>query len=172
MLFCMFIHMNIQKHIVQIYHSSWQHRTSLYGYTNLHLAIIVFIGIWFISYPCTYVMFAYVYIQARVKLLDVNLLGQSVEKSIFFFFFCGHTCSTRKFPGQGLNLSHSYDRAPAVGIPFFFFFLFGATCAAHESFQSRGWIRATATSLHHSYSNVGSKPRLWPTPQLRATPGP
>ena len=59
----------------------------MYGYTNLHLAIIVFIGIWFISYPYTYVMFAYVYIQARVKLLDVNLLGQSVEKSIFFFFF-------------------------------------------------------------------------------------
>ena len=26
---------------------------------------------------------------------------------LFFFFFYGHTCSTWKFPGQGLNLSHS-----------------------------------------------------------------
>ena len=27
----------------------------------------------------------------------------------FFFFSCGHICGIWKFPGQGLNLSHSFD---------------------------------------------------------------
>ena len=35
--------------------------------------------------------------------------------------------------------------------------------------QARGRIGAVAAGLHHSHSNVGSKPRLKPTPQLRAT---
>jgi len=34
--------------------------------------------------------------------------------------------------------------------------------------QAGGPIRATAASLHHSHSNVGSKPHLRPTPQLTA----
>ena len=34
--------------------------------------------------------------------------------------------------------------------------------------RARGLIRAVATSLHQSQSNVGSKPRLQPTPQLTA----
>ena len=39
---------------------------------------------------------------------------------------------------------------------------------ACRSFLARGWIRATASSLHHGHSNVGFKPHLWPTPQLTA----
>ena len=39
---------------------------------------------------------------------------------------------------------------------------------AYESSKTRVWIRATATSLHLSHSNVRSKPRLWPTPQFMA----
>ena len=46
------------------------------------------------------------------------------------------------------------------------FFLFMATTVAHGSSQASGWIRAAASSLHHSHSNAGSKPHLWPTPQL------
>ena len=38
--------------------------------------------------------------------------------------------------------------------------------------QARGRIGSIATSLHQSHSNVGSKPRLWPTPQLTAMPDP
>ena len=34
--------------------------------------------------------------------------------------------------------------------------------------QARGLIGARAAGLHHSHSNVGSKPRLQPTPQLMA----
>ena len=47
---------------------------------------------------------------------------------------------------------------------------FRATPAPYGSSQTRGWIGATAASLHHSYSNAGSKLGLWPTPQLMATP--
>jgi len=49
---------------------------------------------------------------------------------------------------------------------FFFFFLRRAAPVAYGSSQARGWIGATG--LHHSHSNVGSKPHLWPTPQPRA----
>jgi len=55
---------------------------------------------------------------------------------------------------------------------FFFFFLFvffRAAPAAYGGSQAMGWIRATAADLHHSHNNAGSKPCLWPTPQLTAT---
>uniref|UniRef100_A0A8D1D0V8 Androgen dependent TFPI regulating protein n=1 Tax=Sus scrofa TaxID=9823 RepID=A0A8D1D0V8_PIG len=44
--------------------------------------------------------------------------------------------------------------------------------AAYGSSQATGGIRATAAGLPHSQSNVGSEPRLRPTPQLTATPDP
>ena len=47
-----------------------------------------------------------------------------------------------------------------------------ATPMAYEGSQARGPVGATAGSLHHSYSNAGSEPRLQPTPQLTATPDP
>ena len=54
---------------------------------------------------------------------------------------------------------------------FFVFLLFlWAAPAAHGGSQARGQIGAVATSLHQSHSNVGSEPRLQPTPQLTATP--
>ena len=39
---------------------------------------------------------------------------------------------------------------------------------AYRSSQARGRIRATATSLHHSNSNAGSKLHLRPISQLMA----
>ena len=54
----------------------------------------------------------------------------------------------------------------------FFFSLFRAAPAAYGGSKVRGPIGATATGLRHSHSNVGSKPRLQPTPQLMATPDP
>ena len=38
----------------------------------------------------------------------------------------------------------------------------------YESSQARGRIGAVATGLRQSHNNVGSKPRLQPTPQLMA----
>ena len=57
----------------------------------------------------------------------------------------------------------------------FFFFLFCLSRAAPVAYggsQARGRIGAVAASLHQSHSNVGSEPRLQPTPQLIATPDP
>ena len=41
---------------------------------------------------------------------------------------------------------------------------------AYGSAQAMGQIRAAAASLHHSYSNVGSKPHLQSTPEPTAMP--
>ena len=54
----------------------------------------------------------------------------------------------------------------------FFFWHFRATCVAYGSSQARGRIGAAAAGLHHSHSNMGSQPHLWPTPKLTATPDP
>ena len=55
---------------------------------------------------------------------------------------------------------------------FFCFCFFRAAPVAHGGFQARGLIEASADSLHHSHSSAGSKLRLGPTPQLKATPDP
>ena len=58
---------------------------------------------------------------------------------------------------------------------FIYFFIvlpFRATPAAHGGSQTRGQIGASAASLVHSHSNVGSEPHLQPTPQLMTTPDP
>ena len=44
-----------------------------------------------------------------------------------------------------------------------------AAPAAHGGSQARGQIKALATGLRQSHSNLGSEPRLQPTPQLTAT---
>ena len=54
---------------------------------------------------------------------------------------------------------------------FFFFLVFSkAMPVAYGGSQARGLVGAIAASLHHSHSNAGSEPHLWPTPQLTATP--
>ena len=55
---------------------------------------------------------------------------------------------------------------------FFFFFFFRAAPEAYGGSQTRGPIGAVATGLRQSHSNARSKPRLRPTPQLRAMPDP
>ena len=53
------------------------------------------------------------------------------------------------------------------------FFVFSrATPKTYGGSQARDLIGATAASLRHSHSNVGSKPHLQPTPQLKAKPDP
>ena len=54
----------------------------------------------------------------------------------------------------------------------FSFLLVRAVFVAYGGSQDRGQIGAVATSLHHSHSHAGSKPRLRPTPQLTPTPDP
>ena len=54
----------------------------------------------------------------------------------------------------------------------FVFCLFRATPEAYGGSQARGQIGGVAACLCHIHSNVGSKPSLWSTPQLMATPDP
>ena len=49
---------------------------------------------------------------------------------------------------------------------------FGGCGMAHEGSQARGHIGATAASLCHSHSNMGSEPHLRTTPQFMAMPDP
>ena len=51
----------------------------------------------------------------------------------------------------------------------YLFSLFRAIPATYGSSWARGQIRATAASLHHSHSNMGSVPCLQPIQQLMAT---
>ena len=53
---------------------------------------------------------------------------------------------------------------------FYFICLFRVTLMAYGGSQARGWIRATASGLHHSHSNMGSKSHLWLTAQPMAMP--
>ena len=53
---------------------------------------------------------------------------------------------------------------------FYLYLLFRATTVAYGSLQAKGRMGATATGLHHSHSNMGSKPHLQPTPQLTTMP--
>ena len=52
---------------------------------------------------------------------------------------------------------------------FFFFVFFAISPAAHGGFWVRGRIGAVATGLRQNHSNMGSKLRLQPIPQLTAT---
>ena len=60
----------------------------------------------------------------------------------------------------------------AFFLSLFVFCLFRAMLMAYGGSQARGQIRAEASGLHHSHSNVGSGLWLWPTPQLMLSPDP
>ena len=53
---------------------------------------------------------------------------------------------------------------------FFVFCHFRAAPTAHGGSQAKSQMGAVAADLHHSHSNEGSKPNLWPKPQLAVTP--
>ena len=70
---------------------------------------------------------------------------------------------------------HSVSVSFCGSLSLFFFCLFAFSRAALVAFggsQARGLIGAVAAGLCQSHSNVGSKPRLRPTPQLTAMPDP
>ena len=48
----------------------------------------------------------------------------------------------------------------------FFLWLFRAALVAYGGSQARGGIGAVAAGLQHNHGNLGSEPRLRPTPQL------
>ena len=70
-----------------------------------------------------------------------------------------------------LNLPQKTLRSINSKINNFFFVFSRATPEAYGDSQARGLIGVVATGLRQSHSNVGSEPRLQPTPQLK-TPDP
>ena len=75
--------------------------------------------------------------------------------------------------------THSRDWGPAGSGPdftdlvlSFFLFLLRDTPRAHGSSWARGLIGATAASLYHGHSNLGSELHLRPTLQLVAMQAP
>ena len=51
---------------------------------------------------------------------------------------------------------------------FFFFLLFRVIAVVYWISQAKGWIWAADPGLYHNHSNSGSKPCLWPTPEVMA----
>ena len=70
--------------------------------------------------------------------------------------------------GWKLGLLHQTQVGKAMENMFVCLLLFRAIPKAYGSSQARGPIGATTAGLHHSHSNMGSKPHLQPTPQLTA----
>ena len=74
-------------------------------------------------------------------------------------------------PGPGTSTCWKKKKKKKISFNSVFFFAFfsRATPAVHGGSQDRGPIGATAAGLHHSHSNIRSKPWLRPTPQPIAT---
>ena len=81
------------------------------------------------------------------------------------------TLSTRLSSG-GVSVNWDLKDGKDFIFYFFIFLLFRAEPAAYGGSQTRGPIGTVAAGLHHSHSNMGSKPPLRPTPQLTATVDP
>ena len=101
---------------------------------------------------------------------------------LFYGFFFAHAWGMWKFPGQGSNSCHrsngshnsdntgSLTHCATTELPSIYFNYINLFCFVFVSFragfmayggsQVRGPIRAVAAGLHHSHSNVGSKPCL------------
>ena len=54
----------------------------------------------------------------------------------------------------------------------YFFYFSRATPVAYESFQTRGWIGASAAGLYTTATAMPDRACLWPNPQLMVTPDP
>ena len=83
--------------------------------------------------------------------LQCESISHTIVYILFFFFFLRNKVAFIHYP---------------------FFFSPRATPAACGGSQARGLNGAVAIGLGQSHSNAGSKPCLWPTPQLMAMPDP
>ena len=101
-------------------------------------------------------------------------LGVSLEPSLSVWETSKRLCRSFSFlarvAAENERVCRGYFRlffSQHSFIYLFIFWLLRAAPAAYGRSQAKGWIRAPAASLHHS--NMGSKLRLRPTPQLMST---
>ena len=80
-----------------------------------------------------------------------NNLGEPDEFSIWIFFF---------LIVEIIYMEIVKKKKKSFGLLFFFFIFYRATPMAYGGSQARGLVRAVATSLCQSHSNMGSEPYL------------
>ena len=86
----------------------------------------------------------------------------------WFFWFSGifwfRLNYTTRFPESPTQRWQILDSSGSIITltKFFFFWLFRVAPMAYESSQARGLIRVIPVRLHHSHSNTGFEPCLWP----------
>ena len=79
---------------------------------------------------------------------------------------------TSRPPSPGQFLTTNLSNLSIYIFLLLLLFLFRAAPVAYGVSQARGQIGAVAAGLYHSHSNVRSKLRLRPIPQLTAMPDP
>ena len=88
-----------------------------------------------------------------------HLYKTSLPRSLGFVFFSNA-------PSKLTKIDHKLLHETSLNSFFFFFFAISwAAPAAHGGSQARGRIGAASAGLGHSHSNLGSEPRLQPSPQ-------
>ena len=89
-------------------------------------------------------------------------------------YIYGVLCARQFYAFYMCNTFHQVQLQLLLSFLSFFLFLFFWFLVLHLWHMEvlRGQIRATATGLHHSHSNLGSEPSLQPAPQLTAMPDP
>ena len=144
---------------------------------------------WFTVF-CQFLLYSKVtqlYIYIYVCVFCVASPAKHLRKYIFFFshtHILFLTLSSIMFHRNWLDIVPCYRRRILWAIKIWkdiynyiyiyilFSFAFRAEPMLYGSSQASGRIRAAAARLHHSHSNAGSMPHLWPIPQLTATPDP
>ena len=138
-----------------------------------------------VNFCCTAKWPSYTYIYVCV--FCIASPAMHLRKYIFFFshtHILFLTLSSIMFHRNWLDIVPCYRRRILWAIKIWkdiynyiyiyilFSFAFRAEPMLYGSSQASGRIRAAAAGLHHSHSNAGSMPHLWPIPQLTATPDP
>ena len=101
---------------------------------------------------------------AEFPFLVLIIIGHEIYLLVFFFYVFLHWNFYKLYEVK--NFIH-------VLINWILFFIFLRLHMQHTKVPwARGQIGAAAAYLHHSQSNAGSEPHLWPTHQLTAMPDP
>ena len=86
--------------------------------------------------------------------LTFLITTNKIAMSILFFFFNGHTHGIWKFPGQGLNLSHSYNQCHSCSNAR----SFNPSCWSRDQTHASGATQAAAIRFLTQHTTAGTPP--------------